>query len=391
MQLYIVVIERGVMKNTISIALIVSVFIIFASYGNQNPQWKGTIEVEDGVKVIKNPKNPIYENDVLLLEEELSIGESVGQPEYTFGRIAAVEVDENGCIYVADDKEIQVKVFDENGTFLRSIGSSGQGPGEIGRLYNIFINSNDELIITDGANYRLHFYSLQGTFLRDKSFGSRFPEQTDLSPQGQLYVLSFGGSFRAGNYWELSKLDEDLNVEAILHRVDIQPGPLKESLGDKVPLFCVRDDGSLVMGFAKHDEYRIMVINPQGNTSLIITRTFDPIPIPREILDKIKQSRPPDWKIDIPTHFAAFSRLFSDNEGRIYALTLPVSKDNKSYLWDVFDKEGRYLAEIKLPGSQWHLSNMKKAMLWKEGKLYTVEENVDGYHIVKRYRVTWKI
>jgi hypothetical protein len=90
----------------------------------------------------------------------------------------------------------------------------------------------------------------------------------------------------------------------------------------------------------------------------------------------------------MPTHFSAFSRLVNDDEGRIFALTIPIPK-NGLYSWDVFDKEGRYLAEIKVPGSQWHLSNMKKGIIWKNGKLYTAEEDADGYHIVKRYNVTW--
>jgi hypothetical protein len=164
---------------------------------------------------------------------------------------------------------------------------------------------------------------------------------------------------------------------------------LKDSLSGKVPLFCVRPDGSLVMGFGKRDEYRIEIVDPKGRRSRIITRDFDPVPIPKNLLEKAKQSRPPGTAIEIPAHFAAYSRLMADDEGRIFALTPPIDPESKSFTWDVFDAEGRYLANIRLPGSAWHLGNMKNGLLWKAGKLYAVEEDEDGYHLVKRCRANW--
>lgn len=375
--------------KSISIILLISALIVSSSYSQQKTEWKGKIEYENGVKVIKNPKKPIYSEEVIDLEEELSIGDAEGQAEYIFGQIAAIAVDEKGHIYVADDKDIQIKVFNERGVFLRTIGRAGQGPGEIGRPYDVFINSHEEVVVPDGKNYKLHFYSLEGKFLREKSFGSRFPQQTALGPQDQLYVLGLGRDLSQGMLFELVKLDNDLGVSAILYRLNVPRGEMNESIDEKVPNFCIQSDGNLVMGFAKQDEYRLELISPQGRTSGIIFRDFNPIPIPKEVLEKAKESLPPGTEIKMPTYFAAFYRLVADDEGRIYALTRPVSQDGKSYLWDVFDIEGRYLAEIKLPGSQWHLSNMKKGILWKNGKLYTAEEDENGYHIVKRYEVTW--
>jgi hypothetical protein len=352
-------------------------------------KWKGTITEKDGVATFENPKRPLYAGPVLKLTEELRIGEAEGQPEYAFGRIAAIAVDDKGCLYVADDKNIHVKAFDPKGGYLRTIGRKGQGPGEIGSPYDLFINSRGELMVSDGKNYKLHFYSSLGASLRDKSFGSRFPQHTAFGPKDQLYVLSFGGDFDTGKYFELAKLNEDLTPAAVLHKVVIPPGPLKESLGDKVPLFCIRSDGNLVMGFAKPDEYRIKIIDPNGRLSRIISRDFDRVPIPKDVLEKAKQSLPPDITIEMPTHYAAYSRLIADDEGKIFALTSPTYPESKLYSWDLFDVEGRYLAVVRLPGSAWHLANMKNGLLWKKGKLYVVEEDEDGYHLIKRYAAAW--
>jgi hypothetical protein len=51
------------MKNkakVLSIALFLSAFIMLASFGEQEAEWEGKIDIENGVKVIKNPNEPLY-------------------------------------------------------------------------------------------------------------------------------------------------------------------------------------------------------------------------------------------------------------------------------------------------------------------------------------------
>ena len=65
------------MKNKTSIpAMITFIFVsvIFISFGKQIEKWKGTIEEENGVKVIRNPNDPLYGEIKFELEEDLSIG-----------------------------------------------------------------------------------------------------------------------------------------------------------------------------------------------------------------------------------------------------------------------------------------------------------------------------
>ena len=53
-----------------------------------------------------------------------------------------------------------------------------------------------------------------------------------------------------------------------------------------------------------------------------------------------------------------------------------------SYYFDVFDTQGRFIAKIPFEN---------RPLLIEKGKLFTIEEDDQGYQIVKRYRVTWKI
>jgi len=58
-------------------------------------------------------------------------------------------------------------------------------------------------------------------------------------------------------------------------------------------------------------------------------------------------------------------------------------RNTDSYFFNVYDREGRYLAKLQLKIVSWIF------LIWKENKLYTVEEDEDGYQFVKRYKVTW--
>jgi hypothetical protein len=88
------------------------------SFGEQKAKWKGKIETLNGIKVIKNPKEPLYGKDVFSLAEELSIGKAGRGEEYIFSRIRSIAVDEKESIYVLDTKEAHVKVFDKNGDYV---------------------------------------------------------------------------------------------------------------------------------------------------------------------------------------------------------------------------------------------------------------------------------
>jgi hypothetical protein len=48
--------------------------ILIGSAGLQEFQWKGTIEQEGGIKVIKNPEESLYGEITFELEEDLTIG-----------------------------------------------------------------------------------------------------------------------------------------------------------------------------------------------------------------------------------------------------------------------------------------------------------------------------
>ena len=112
-------------------------------------KWQGTIEEVDGVTIVKNPEEPIYNKDIFSLEEELTIGEKQGNEDNMFSAVNHLTVDDDERIYVLDYKNVQGKVFDRDGKYLSTFGQRGQGPGKFFRPRGIYITSEDE----DGHQY----------------------------------------------------------------------------------------------------------------------------------------------------------------------------------------------------------------------------------------------
>ena len=55
-------------------------------------------------------------------------------------------------------------------------------------------------------------------------------------------------------------------------------------------------------------------------------------------------------------------------------------KDGSDFLYDIFDRQGRYLLQTKLP---------ERPFICRDNKLYCVVEDEEGYQQVKRYSMIW--
>jgi len=95
--------------------------------------------------------------------ELFRIGSASGDVETsTFGRILDVEVDQEGNIYVLDGLAACVRAFRPDGTYLRTIGGPGEGPGEFRRPNGLVIASDGHIWVSDTQNNRFTAFDLDG-------------------------------------------------------------------------------------------------------------------------------------------------------------------------------------------------------------------------------------
>ena len=105
----------------------------------QVTEWKGKIEYEDGVKVVKNPDKPVFGEIRFELEEDLILGSEKTEDDI-FNRIFDVKVDGKGNIYVYDIRDRKVRKISTKGEYMKDIGRIGQGPGEFESPRTIWVD-----------------------------------------------------------------------------------------------------------------------------------------------------------------------------------------------------------------------------------------------------------
>lgn len=368
------------LKSFSAIISLISFLFIFACQ-KRTTEWKGTVMIEEGITVVQNPKEPMYGKDtpILDLEEDLTIGEPTGEDDYLFSQIQSIAVDDAENIYVLDEKEKRVMVFDNTGTHLRTFGRAGQGPGEFRSPLTLGVTNRDEIVIEDIRSH-LSYFSTQGEYIRDLPTTKTAVMRVRLDSRGNIMGIVIMRDKDNPRY-EIQKFDPEMNL---LHALDSTPTPSSSNegfnpFGGSIYYAFDRDD-RVVCGTP--DRYEIKIFDTTGKLAKKIVRDYDPVAITDEEKKEVEGEMPPDIKLEIPRFHNAFRWISTDDEGRIYVMTWERIPDSEGYYYDLFDAEGRYLAKIPL---EFRPSVIKK------NKFYTVREDEDGFHIVKRYKASWRI
>ena len=365
------------MKNkTIAVPffLYLVLFLLLVSCGQQKTIWEGKIEKENGITIVENPKEPMHGEDAFILEEELSIGVADGAEEYMFLDAREVAVDNRERIFVSDRRGIYIKVFDKFGKYITTIGRQGQGPGEFGRVTNIQITARNELMVHDRSTRRLSFFSLDGEYLRTEQLKEIQALRVKVNSKGNYFVRTLDfDSATFSSATELKMYGSDLAFISIIAKDKYwsQKAPLQPSMTSK---FLSSD--SIICGF--RESYEFQFLDSEGKIVRKVSRDYNPIEISEE--EKTKRKLPNSS--ELPKYFPAFQDFSIDEEGRIYVQLFERQMDGDKFYYDVFDPEGRYIAQVQLNALPQY---------WKKSKMYSIEVDKEGYQVVKRYKVTWKI
>ena len=375
-------------KQILKIALIVFLLALLFTCRQQGNDWQGTIEEVGGVTVVKNPIKPLYGEDVLELSEELTIGVAEGKEEYMFQMVRDIDADAQGNIYVVEGRLSHVCVFDENGKYIRTIGSKGQGPGELQMPIYVQVTDNDEIAVHDYSGQRLSHFSIDGAFLRQVSTSSTrspfIPIRID--PQGHIATIAAFGPPPVGGK-QLRYFNANLELISTITK---EERDMRKTFDIGKPTwFCdVSPSGRIFWGDSK--EYVINILNRDCTLIRRITKKHKPHAITAEDRDSYREryasALERGLKIEFRSHYPAFGEINVDEEERIFVRTFKKveGRDNR-YYHDVFDAEGKYITTVPIR------SNLSREAVWKNNKLYTIEMNEEGYQQVKRYRVTWNL
>lgn len=103
----------------------------------------------------------LLEVDAWQAHVELRIG-SLDDAEQSLTRVDGVVIGPDGRLYIAQPEDANIRVYDDTGTLVTTIGRSGEGPGEFGYMLGIGFDRDTLVVATLG---RLSRFTTEGEFL----------------------------------------------------------------------------------------------------------------------------------------------------------------------------------------------------------------------------------
>jgi len=375
--------------------------MLFYTPGQTKAQWKGKIEYENVVKVIKNSNEPPYGEITFELIEDLSIGNEEDE-NYMFYGLVKIAINSEDEILLLDEGNCRVLKFDRDGNYIQTIGRKGQGPGEFEDPLQIHLDSKDQIYVYDNGRRNIQVFDNDGNFKKV----TKPPSHTlhfGTTKDGNILMIYTSTKESTKS---LISIDSEGNLIKTIASYTYQPSPsvkrhmLDNPYSHRLYFFPINTGGGI---YGHSSQYKLFVLEPSGNLSHIIEMEKPPEPITKKDKDELingdskrQKQFPIGEKLSrselkrayiFPKFKPFFNEIFTDNKDRIYVRIPKSSLDkDKSIHYDLFSKEGYFLHRVKMP----HFGFPK---LIKNGYIYTHKRDfVSNYIQIKRYKIkNWEM
>ena len=362
------------------------------------------------------------------LTPTLSIGELEGQAEFLFGNVQSIAVDDSGTLYVLDSQADEIRAFGSDGTFLRTYGRRGEGPGEFSLPVAIAVLSDKRVLVRDPRNRRVQVFGADGSAdaewtLLSGSVYSATPLWVD--DEDRAYVVTrdrrqdvlSSGPIVIVVAADGSVLDTipppTAGFESPMLEARVESGGGISRYWSEVPFgpqafWAVHASGSLVRAISA--DYSVDLIRSDGSL-LRMGRALEPIPVQPAERASAESSVTagmrrvaPDWQWNgprIPDTKPPFKGVFPGRDGRVWVWlsTLAAETTNPDYdpsvsgsaatLWregvsfDVFEADGSYLGRVDAPDD----FGLRPVPVFGEEAVWAVTRDELGVQRVVRYQI----
>ncbi len=287
-----------------------------------------------------------------------------------FGRVSAVAFGPDESVFVADERNSEVRVFGLDGAHRRTFGREGEGPGEFRSLYSLAW-VRDRLLTLDPRLGRIGEFSAEGEWLGQRTTVmagfSGSPAFIRFFPVGPNEVFRFAYSLERETVWVGHHATGDTGDTVPGPRGPVTPLP-----GAIPPMVCEGDGAFSVMGapFApkalRHPAsggvayaawgyfYRIAVTDATGDTVRVIERTLPTEPIADEEWAGGRSEEYDELRERFP-NTSCNPRTFTRPHRKPFIDEIFVAPDGKLWVdvirtagnrWEFFDAEGRLVGSV---------------------------------------------
>ena len=171
------------------------------------------------------------EDKILIPIESLKIEES---QDIFFGHITDIAIGKTGEIYMYDRDIPALYAYDKDGTFIKTIGGEGRGPGEFIEVAGLYVLPNNKLAVYDPRNARVNFYNTTGEF------------EAQVLVKGGLYTEQMFEIGSDGSFFINGNILRKSTVQQYWVKQTLSGAPIDTLYYPEIPLIanCWVNDGS---------------------------------------------------------------------------------------------------------------------------------------------------
>lgn len=157
-----------------------------------------TVTVRDsaGIEIVESPA-PLLGPDAWIVgpEASLEIGVVEGDQPYVFTRVWDATRLPGGRLAVVDEMTMEIRLFDPDGTHVRTFGGGGSGPAEFGGPAFVEAVDDSTIVAWDGGNQRMSWFRVDGALIDQVALGPTLSE-LGVFPfrNGLVWEIDAGGS-----------------------------------------------------------------------------------------------------------------------------------------------------------------------------------------------------
>lgn len=328
---------------------------------------------------------PIFGQSTLEFDGEVIVIKSEASTNANLSLITDMKIDSRGYFYLLDPKHKGVLIFDGKGSYVKTIGSLGRGPGDFLMPWKLFIDSRDHIYISDIGNFNVTEltpeWKVQQIVRINKMMGSNF----FVSSQGDIFGF-IRDMDQTGITRRLVKYDQKGEQSAFLFDFKdsgflLIRGKEGGALGGvfhqytPTPYLSPLDNDSFYYGYNLEDKIYFYNVKTAAVKMALLPGPKEPITGDEESYFNKQYGK----MAQLPVHRPFFNKLLCDEKGRIYVLRVKsILSGDKKVLMDVFNKAGEYIYRFESPIDP---------LLIRDGNMYVAAEDASLNVILKKFHI----
>lgn len=328
-----------------------------------------------GITIVESTAPSWAEGAGWRIQEEPVVGltETGSGDMHLFSRVRDVLRTRSGHLAVADRGSQQIRIYDADGRFLRTLGGPGEGPGEFGSLWAVVETHDGALLGVDfalgasGAEFDIDSGLISTFRVPGAALSRRHPVPSDIVWGVEAGYTMDDEDLEPGLQRHPATIVRMSEDRTSVHAVAQVPGSELFFLPDvevipimgRMTYVVPTGRGEVVVGLADGLEYSILdgragdvrlIARIQG-ISLAVTEEEvererqvrlgpDPRPYIRDLLDRLP----------IPNEKPAYQSMLLDAEGNVWAGEfLGLARRYEPQDWYVWDSSGAWLGVVETP------------------------------------------